>query len=86
MPETKIQYAFAWLLFICGCGVGYLSFGESLLHVLCDVMGWKVHPVTNTGRMQGLVAIITVVAGAQSGVKYIDYKRDRDCVYKADNN
>lgn len=80
IEETKIQKAFAWILFMCGAGLGYLAIGESLIHIVCDVIGFSVHPTPNTGRMRELVAVITVIAGAQGGAKWLSYKHEKDCM------
>lgn len=80
LEESQIQKALAWILFICGVSVAYLAFGESLLHLLCDVLKINVHPATSTGRMNGIVAIITVIVGGHGGAKWLNYKREKDCI------
>ncbi len=81
IEETKFNRALARTLTFCGIGVFYLAVGESLLHQFYDIIGWNVHPIQNTGRMNGLIAIITVIVGGQRGGQWLDYKRQRDCVF-----
>lgn len=79
IEESKFNRSLAWILFICGIGVFYLTIGESVLHQIYDILGLGVHPVQNTGRLNGLIAIITVIVGGQKGGQWLNYKRERDC-------
>lgn len=80
IEESKLSRSFAWLIFICGIGVGYLAVGESLIHVLCDILQLGVHPPQSTGRMESLVQIIGIIAGFAGGAKWLNYKRAKDCI------
>lgn len=81
--ESTIQRACAWILFICGIGLAWLSVGESVTHIVLDCLGMDVHPSPQTGRMGNLVAVIGTIVGAYGGTKigkdYINYKRERHC-------
>ncbi len=80
IEETKIQQAWALVLRICGLAVLWLAVGESVTHMLLDIFKLDVHPTPATGRLNGIVAIITIIAGAQGGTKWIQYKREKDCM------
>ncbi len=80
IEETKIQQAWAWVLKICGLAVLWLAVGESISHMILDILKLDVHPTPNTGRLNGVVAIITIIAGAHGGTKWIQYRRERDCI------
>ncbi len=80
IEESKMQRGFAYILFAWGIGVFWLTVGESVTHMLLDVLKLNVHPTPATGQLDGIIAIITVIAGAQSGTKWIQYKREKDCM------
>lgn len=86
VDETKIQRAFGRLINICAVAVFWLTIGESVIHILLDVLKLNVHPVVNSGRLNAILGIITVVAGMYGGTKaakgWIDFKRERECRYR----
>ncbi len=79
IEESRFNKSLSWLLIACAIGVFWLAVGESVVHITLDVLGLNVHPIQNTGRMNGLIAIITVIVGGQKGGQWLNYKRERDC-------
>jgi hypothetical protein len=45
--------------------------------------GFDIHPTPQTGRLNSILGIMTVIAGAHGGTKaatgWLDYKKMRDC-------
>lgn len=82
--ETKIQKAFAFILIACALSIIWLAIGESVVHITLDVLKLGVHPTVNSGRLNAILGIITVVAGMYGGTKaargWMEYKREKDCV------
>ena len=87
--ETKIQRAFAFILRACGFSIIWLAIGESVTHIVLDIFKMNVHPPVSAGRLNAILGIITVIAGMYGGTKaakgWIDYKKEKDCVYRNPN-
>lgn len=84
--ETKIQRAFAFILRACAWSIIWLAIGESVTHIALDVLKMDVRPVVNSGRLNAVLGIITVVAGMYGGTKaakgWMDFQREKHCTLR----
>ncbi len=84
IEETKIQRAFAWILFVSGIGIGYSAFGEDIIDKVFQIFGIVFKDKHDPSAiLPSLLGIVTAIAGAQGITKgakgWLDYRRERDC-------